>query len=164
MSMTGARAEKAGEALARRRLAEYSRYAEILAEQERALDEGALERFERLAAEALALQRELGGIGVVPAGVHGASPAEVESSSGGVAVESPAAPHEPSRGYRTEVREVLATALERSLRIRDRIATLRNATAGRIRNLAVTRPHARMYIEGPGPGDERRSAHVNVKF
>lgn len=142
-TVAAARAEKAGAALARRRLAGYARYAELLAEQERALDEGALERFEQLAAEALALQREVGA---------------------GIAEALPAAAPEHSAGYVIEAREILATAMERSQRVHARLAALRGATAGQIRHLATTRPQARTYLAGPGAGGEAQSTRVNVKF
>jgi len=117
---------KAGSVLARERLSQYARYAELVARQEAALDEEDLVRFEDLAHEIAELQSAIGT----------ASPgAAFRAAAGGL--ESDEA---------TQAIVVLEKTIARSEQIRQRLTSMRQASAGEIRTVMRRRPQARRYV------------------
>ena len=112
---------RAGGELAKERLAQYVRYAELVADQEAALEAGDLERFEELGALVAELREEIGSFG----------------------------PDDPAPG-KDEDADAVARALEVALaantRIQDRLARLRHEGADTIRRVERNRPQARQYV------------------
>jgi hypothetical protein len=113
---------RAGGELAKERLTQYLRYASLVAEQELALDEEDVERFNELGKQIADLREELG-----PAGL-------VDETS----IDSEAEVHETA--------QVLRQTLVVNQRIQARLATMRHDNAGQIRELARRRPQARHYV------------------
>lgn len=109
---------RAGGEVARDRLTQFVRYANLVAEQEAALEDGDLDRFEELADSVTELR-----------GMIGAARA----------AETPEDEHE-------QAEEVLREALAANLRIQTRLQSMRGQDAARIRSIAHRRPQARRYV------------------
>jgi hypothetical protein len=124
VSLSGAYVGKAGGALAKERLSQYTRYAALVEEQEQALGDEDLERFERLAEEIALLQLQIG------------QPDAGEDEHVDDAV--------------TLIREALA----RGERIHERLSEMRRDSAAEIRSMTRRRPQARRYVTGAGGGRE----------
>ena len=126
----------AGGELARGRLALYSRLAELVLEQEAALESEDLDHFNELTGMVRAIQERLG------------------SSAGG----------EEAAGHRDEAARLLRVTLARSQRIQTRLSALRREAGGDIRNLEAGRNSGRRYLEASGPGATAPGPKVDVKF
>ncbi len=113
----------AGAVLTRARLERYRRYGLLLEAQEEALDGGDLERFRWLADEAERLRSETDPV----------------DDSG-----------ELSSAEKAEARAVLEAALERGVRIRERLREMRAAAASDVRDIRRRGPQARRYVRGEG--------------
>lgn len=126
---------RAGKELARERLSAYMRYAELVAEQEAALEAGEVERFEELSRTVETVRVQIG------------------------------APRAPSEVQEVEEAHAAADALRDALaankRIQARLAELRNENAGRIRNVSRRNPQARRYAE---ESSETPASHLDVKL
>lgn len=110
---------RAGDELAKGRLGQYVRYAELVAEQEHSLEAGDLERFEELGKLAADLREQIGSVGP-------------DDPMGGQAVDGAA--------------RVLEEALAANGRIQDRLSRFRRESADDIRSVERRGPQARRYV------------------
>lgn len=122
---------RAGDELARTRLAQYSRYATLLEEQESALEDDDLDRFERLGEEIEQLQSD---VGPADAALAGAS---------------------DDSGFTAEAVRLLEGARIRGERIRERLSSERGEKADAIREQSARRPQLRRYLSESGGGASR---------
>ena len=122
---------RAGDELARTRLAQYSRYATLLEEQESALEDDDLDRFERLGEEIEQLQSD---VGPADAALTGAS---------------------DDSGFTAEAVRLLEGARIRGERIRERLSSERGEKADAIREQSARRPQLRRYLSESGGGAPR---------
>jgi hypothetical protein len=125
---------RAGGELARERLARYLRYADLVAEQERALDAEEMERFEQIADDIARLRAEIGAPGAGAPATDG----DVQAAA-----------------------DALRSALATNRRIQGRLSTLRSENAALIKNVSRRRPQTRRYL---ADADEAPPAHVDVKL
>lgn len=133
---------RAGGKLARERLAAYSRYAQIVAEQEEALAQGDLETFEALGKTATELQAELDGSRTTPDLSHD--------------------PDAGSDWFVSGVTDLLRATLARNERITARLSGLRRDAAQAVRAAAREAPRLRSYVERSGR--EAGETHLDLKF
>jgi hypothetical protein len=126
---------RAGGELARERLARYQRYADLVAEQERALDAEDMLRFEEVADDIARLRADIGAPGTGAPVADG----DVQAAA-----------------------DALRSALATNRRIQGRLSTLRREKASLIKNVSRRRPQTRRYL---ADADEAPPAHVvDVKF
>lgn len=137
----GAPLDKAGIQLARKTLTLYARYAELMAMQETALDDGNLQRFETLDEELSAVQDQLG----IP-------PDAASSLAGDPQTDS----------MRSEAMESLREAQATHARIQTRLATLREETGTEIRHLVRDGSQARRYLEASASSEGEDTPHFDV--
>ena len=135
------RLDKAGNRLARDTLSRYVRYAELIAKQETALDEGDLETFEALDEELKGLQQQ---IGLPP-----------DEASG------PANEPRPDPIHSDAI-EVLRKAQATHARIQARLASLRGETGTELRQLARGGSQARRYLEASTSSESEDTPHIDV--
>lgn len=144
----------AGDAMARRRLGMYARLAALLAEQEEALAEDDLERFQALTREVATLRSSLGGGALEGGGEGQGAPGE---DTGGASREEGAGLPDGA------VAEIVAEALASNRRIQARLADMRRATALQLRTLRAGRARGRTYLEA-GQGRAAADGRVDVKL
>lgn len=132
------RAVRAGDDQARRRLSLYARFAELVAAQERALEDEDLGRFKALSVELDWLRRAVGDL-APPAG------ATPEASGPGADRPAPAA-----HADENAAREVLEEALAATRRIESRLAGMKRSGAAEIRGLERRASHVRSYFRTAG--------------
>ena len=106
----------AGEELAKERLEQYRRYAELIAAQENALEAEDLDRFEELAERVADLRSQIG------------------------------APGEVLAEHEADVAEVLSEALSTNQRIQRRLADWRGKDAERVRRVTARGPQVKTYV------------------
>ena len=136
--------DNAGNQLVRKTVTLYARYAELMAMQEAALDDGNLEGFEALDEELRAVQDQIG------------LPPDAASSLG-------ADPQSDS--MRSEAMESLRTAQATHARIQARLASLREEAGTEIRHLARDGSQARRYLEASTSSEEDDDTpHFDVTF
>jgi hypothetical protein len=146
MSAVARRVVRAGSELARERLAAYARYAGLVAEQERALEDEDLERFQTLSTTIRELQE----------GVDGAEGALHHLDE------------DPELGTATfveRVSEILRSTLARNERIQTRLGILRRKVAGEVRRVGEGRHRSRLYMEdgtAGSPGERVPSLDVRL--
>lgn len=133
---------RAGGELAKERLSQYVRYAELVAEQEESLEAGDLERFEQLGELAAELREQIGSVG--PEGPDGPD---------GL-IDGPAEDVDHAA-------RVLEEALAANGRIQDRLSRLRLEGADSIRRVERGRPQARRYMSD---ATETPPGRIDVKF
>ena len=142
MTNPGAPLDKAGIRLARETLALYARYAELMAMQEAALDDGTLQLFEALDEEVSAVQDQLG----LP-------PDAANNLMGNFQSES----------MRSEAIESLREAQATHTRIRARLAALREEAGTEVRHVVRDGSQARRYLEAsPSDEEEEDTPHFDV--
>jgi len=139
----------AGDDLARERLTAYTRIAELVRAQEAALDADDLDRFHELAADVFRLQASMG-----ETTLRATSPSETGGAS------------EPTGQAQaaTEAARILQDTLERSERIRMRLADLRQGVGEDIRRLAAGRSPGRRYMEAAGSLAAPSASRLDVKL
>ena len=142
MSMPAHAVVSAGGALARKRLAGYARYAELVAEQEAALEADDLGRFEELQAAVSELQA---GLGLTASLSVGADDAGVDNEA-----------------FVQRAIQILRSTLERNERIQARLRLMRNETGNDIRNLSEGRHGARTYLGRDSA--EARGPNLDMKL
>ena len=143
MSMPAHRLVSAGDALARKRLDAYRRYAELVAEQEAALEAEDMDRFEALQAAAAELQAGLGlTASLAP---DGRTDSEVASEA-----------------FVHRATQILRSTLDRSERIQARLKAMRREAGEDIRNLTKGRRNARTYMGSDA--DENRGPSLDLKL
>lgn len=126
------------------RLAAYSRYAEIVQEQLRALQEENLDRFIELADRRGAIQEEMeAGSGAIPHDV-GLDPEEGQRLGG--------------------AKEALGRALAQDREIEARVLRLRAEVGGQIRALSERNGNAKQYVTESERSSEDRPHRLNVRL
>lgn len=120
------RPERAGDRLARDTVSLYARYAELMAMQEKALDEGDLQSFEGMVGELSAVQQEIG------------LPPDAASALAGDPQSDP---------MRSDAIELLREAQATHARIQARLTSLREEAGSELRQLARGGSQARRYLE-----------------
>lgn len=130
------RAGRAGDDLARRRLGLYTRFAELVTAQERALEDEDLARFKALSVELDWLRRAVGDLGPAPA----------------VSADARTATDPATRAPDGDeaMRDVLEKALAATRRIQSRLASLKRSGAAEIRGLEHRASHVRSYFRTSG--------------
>ena len=134
----------AGDELARKRLAAYAHLAELVLEQEAALEREDMERFDELTETVTELR---GRLGTVPSGLEGVH------DLGGLGPD-----------HADEAASLLRATLARTERIQSRLMALRTETAGEIRRVGSGRTTGRRYLEASGSGPSSSSPRVDVKL
>ena len=140
----GGEVHSAGDHLARERLAAFARIAELVLEQETALEADDLDRFRELTDAVTDLRERLGS----------AAPEQVvtQGSTG------------LTGGHSDEAARLLRETLARSQGIRARLATLRQEAGTKIRRIGAGRATGRRYLEAAGAGPSSSSPRVDVKL
>lgn len=146
MSVPARRIVSAGNELARERLAAYARYAELVAQQERALEREDLEAFRSLAASIEELQAEIGQDGGVLHDLGDDTELGAESFVG-------------------RVSEIVRSTLARNERIQARLGMLRRRVGASGHRAPVPLEPAARYA-GTSAGDSPADAgpHLDVTF
>ncbi len=134
--------DKAGNRLARDTLSRYARYAELIAQQETALDDGDLQTFEALDEELKALQQQIG----LP-------PDEAERLGS-----------DPLSDPSSDAIESLRTAQATHARIQSRLASLKDEAGTELRQLARGGSQGRRYLEASTSieDEDEDTPHIDV--
>ena len=133
----------AGGELARGRLALYARLAELVLEQEAALEAEDLDRFNELSRMVSAVQERLG---IATQGLESAT-------------EEQAGPDQTDEAAR-----LLRVTLARTERIHSRLSMLRRQVGDEIRHVETGRKTGRRYMEASGSGSADAVPKVDVKL
>ncbi len=134
----------AGDDLARERLAAYARIAELVLEQETALEADDLERFQELTQAVTELRERMGSGPLQPMGSPGSTGLKGDHAD--------------------EAARLIRETLARSQGIRARLATLRQEAGTKIRRIGAGRATGRRYLEAAGAGPSSSSPRVDVKL
>ena len=134
--------EKAGDRLARDTLSLYARYAELMAMQETALDEGDLQSFEAFDEELRSVQQQIG------------LPPDTPSTPAGDPQSDP---------MHSDVIESLRKAQATHARIQERLVSLREEAGSELRQLVRGGSQARRYLEASTSSEEEEDTpHFDV--
>ncbi len=133
--------EKAGDRLARDTLSLYARYAELMAMQETALDEGDLQRFEAFDKELRSVQQQIG------------LPPDTPSTPAGDPQSDP---------MNSDAIESLRKAQATHARIQERLASLKDETGSELRQLVRGGSQARRYLEASTSSEKEDTPHFDV--
>ena len=145
MNAPGAPLDSAGDQLVRKTVTLYARYAELMAMQEAALDDGNLEGFEAFDEELRAIQDQIG----LPQDAASSPRDDPESDS-----------------MRSEAMESLRKAQATHARIQARLASLREEAGTGVRDLVRDGSQARRYLEASTSSeeDDDDTPHFDVTF